>query len=130
MGRDFVCKCEDIDRDEVMHAIADGYDDLESLRRFTALGTGPCQGKACLTECIRLLADHHDVDEEQVGLMTLRPPMVPMPLGHLSALPDELVLELLDGEEAEAERTLRAALQEDGPPRTGRPTPQHPEDSA
>lgn len=120
MSRDFLCKCEDIDREEVEHALADGYDDLESLRRFTALGTGPCQGKACLAECIRMLATHHGVDENDVGLMTLRPPMVPIPLGHLAALDDDLVLTLLDGPEAEAERTLRAALKDDSVIRTGR----------
>lgn len=97
MTKSLICRCEDIPVVEVEEALEEGYTDLESLRRFTALGTGPCQGKACITECIRLLAAHHDVPEDAVGLHTMRPPLVPVPLGHLAELDDETLDGLLDG---------------------------------
>jgi len=121
--RTYVCRCEDIDRAELDEAIAEGYDDLESLRRFTALGTGPCQGKACLAECIRHLAGHHGVPEDDIGLMTLRPPVVPIPMGHLAALSDDMVAALLGGAEGEAARRLHVALDDPENVRTGRPRP-------
>lgn len=121
--RSYVCRCEDIDLAEVHEAIEEGYSDLESLRRFTALGTGPCQGKACLSECIRILAEHHDVPEQEVGLMTLRPPIMPIPLGLLAALPDDVVEGLLEGEEARAAARARRALDDADAVRTGRATP-------
>lgn len=121
--RRFLCRCEDIDEVEVREAIEMGYDDLEGLRRFTTVATGPCQGRQCLAECIRLLADHHGVDEGEIGLMTLRPPVVPIPLGLLAGLPDDMVEGLLDGEEAERVRAARVARDSDDSVKTGRATP-------
>ena len=124
MSRNFLCRCEDIDTDEVHEAIEDGFDDLESLRRYTAIGTGPCQGKACIQETIRLLADHHGVEEQEIGQMTLRPPFCPVPLGHLAALPREALEQLLGGEEGQQAQAARQALEDTRHPRTGRPTPE------
>lgn len=123
MSRNFLCRCEDIDTGEVHEAIEEGHDDLESLRRFTAIGTGPCQGKACIVETIRLLAEHHNVPEDQIGQMTLRPPYAPVPLGLLAALPRKALEQLLDGEERRRARTTREALEAQDGPKTGRATP-------
>jgi bacterioferritin-associated ferredoxin len=117
MSRNFLCRCEDIDTEEVEEAIQEGFDDLESLRRYTAIGTGPCQGKACIQETIRMLADHHGVEEQEIGQMTLRPPFTPIPLGHLSALDDQDLKRLFG-----ATGTIQE--EEAGPARTGRPTPE------
>ncbi len=43
-----VCTCEDVTVDEVEHAIAKGFHDIESVKRYTGFGTGMCQGKQCL----------------------------------------------------------------------------------
>lgn len=129
MSRSFLCRCEDVDVDEVKEAIHEGHGDLESLRRFTAIGTGPCQGKACIAETIRLLADHHGVPEAEIGQMTLRPPYAPIPLGLLAALPPDALEDLLDDEEQEKARATREALESQEGPRTGRATPRSIRDS-
>ncbi len=123
MSRNFLCRCEDIDTHEVHESIQEGHDDLESLRRFTAIGTGPCQGKACIVETIRLLAEHHHVPEEEIGQMTLRPPYAPIPLGLLAALESQALEQLLEGEESRRARATREALEAQAGPRTGRATP-------
>lgn len=124
MSRNFLCRCEDIDTDEVHEAIAHGHDDLESLRRYTAIGTGPCQGKACINETIRLLAAHHGVAEADIGQMTLRPPFTQIPLGYLAELDEDALEVLLTGQAREQERQLRKSLQSNNGPRTGRSTPE------
>ena len=47
-----LCRCEDVTADDIAHAVASGFDDLEEVKRYTGFGTGPCQGK----ECLRALA--------------------------------------------------------------------------
>ena len=44
-------------RRDVETAIADGFADVELLKRRTGAGTGPCQGKLCHGEMLACLAD-------------------------------------------------------------------------
>lgn len=46
-GKTFLCLCHDVTTDDVRHALRAGYDDPETLKRFTAAFMGPCQGKWC-----------------------------------------------------------------------------------
>lgn len=46
-GDAFVCFCEDVRVRDVRDAIADGYRDIELIKRHTGAATGPCQGKLC-----------------------------------------------------------------------------------
>ena len=40
-----VCRCEDVTLHELEGAMARGYEDIESVKRYTGFGTGWCQGK-------------------------------------------------------------------------------------
>jgi bacterioferritin-associated ferredoxin len=79
----FVCRCEDVTLDELEKAIAAGYRDIESLKRYTGFGTGICQGKSCLSLCASVLA-RHGGDASQP--MTARPPVHPVRFATLAAL--------------------------------------------
>jgi sarcosine oxidase, subunit alpha len=65
----FLCLCEDVRRRDAATAIADGYDDIELLKRRTGAGTGPCQGKLCHAEILGMLA----AAGRPVALPTMRP---------------------------------------------------------
>lgn len=84
-----VCTCEDVNDVEVMDAVAMGCRDLESLKRYTGLATGPCQGKSCLTLARRLLVDEAGVPPGEVGGITFRPPTQPVPLRYLAGDAEE-----------------------------------------
>lgn len=56
MRKVILCHCEDITLDELFSALRQGYADIESLKRYTGIGTGPCQGKCCLIQTLRTLA--------------------------------------------------------------------------
>ena len=59
-----VCRCEDVTLHELDDAMARGYRDIESVKRYTGFGTGWCQGKWCLALCARLVAERGgEVDE-------------------------------------------------------------------
>lgn len=56
MSKIIVCHCEDITLDEVYSALRQGYGEIESLKRYTGIGTGKCQGKCCVIQTLRVLA--------------------------------------------------------------------------
>ncbi len=90
MGRILACACEDVDLAEIRRAVEDGHRDLESVKRATGLGTGPCQGKSCLALAAREL-QRLGVDPGALSPFTARPPREPVPLGALAALDPELL---------------------------------------
>ena len=49
-----VCRCEDVTLDDVRHTLDLGYRSVEEVKRYTGLGTGPCQGKECMALCASL----------------------------------------------------------------------------
>lgn len=79
-----VCTCEDVTEEEVRDAIRAGYADIESLKRYTGLATGPCQGKSCVQLTRILLHRETGVPLEEIGAITYRPPLKPVPLGFLA----------------------------------------------
>jgi len=79
-----VCRCEDVTLDEVEEALAGGQRDIESVKRYTGLGTGWCQGKQCVNACARIIAAH--TGAVPAAPITPRPPLHPIPLGALAAM--------------------------------------------
>ena len=88
MGKTILCACEDVTVDDVRRAWAAGHRDLESVKRYTGFGTGPCQGKSCTAgvvgELLRLGAT-----PAQLAPFTARAPVQPVSFGALSALDPE-----------------------------------------
>ncbi len=93
MGKEIVCACEDVTREELRRALRAGVRDVESLKRLTGFGTGPCQGKSCVSLVLRELAALGARPGELAGF-TARPPASPIALGVLAALePEALALD-------------------------------------
>ena len=55
MSKTILCHWEDVEIDELYSAIRQGYGDLETLKRYTGIGTGKCQGKCCVIQALREL---------------------------------------------------------------------------
>lgn len=99
-NRVFLCRCEDVTLAEVEHACALGLADVEEIKRYTGLGTGPCQGKECIVALVRVLAARGHVDPGAARPFTARPPAEPVTLAELGRLADGLGLD--DGDEGAA----------------------------
>jgi bacterioferritin-associated ferredoxin len=84
--RVFVCRCEDVSIDEIDHAIAIGLRSVEEIKRYTGLGTGPCQGKECIVALARLLVGKGVLVAADAQPFTARPPAEPVTLATLAAL--------------------------------------------
>ena len=80
MSKVFLCHCEDVTLEDFIRGIEEGYRDLESLKRYTGLGTGLCQGKSCLAEAMAVLIEYLGEPEAGVVPITPRPPLHPQPM--------------------------------------------------
>jgi sarcosine oxidase subunit alpha len=84
-GKSFVCLCEDVTTKDLKQAVDDGFDHIETLKRYTTVGMGPCQGKVCGQTGTEICAylTHKEIGE--VGTTTSRPPVAPVELAVLAA---------------------------------------------
>jgi sarcosine oxidase subunit beta len=93
VGKAIVCACEDVTVGEIRRAFQAGHRDVESIKRYTAFGTGPCQGKSCMALVARELA-RLGATEEEIAPFTARPPIRPIALGALAGIdPEGLALD-------------------------------------
>jgi sarcosine oxidase subunit beta len=72
-----VCRCEDVTLADIQHTIGLGYASVEEVKRYTGLGTGPCEGKECMVHAARLCAA---AGSAHIEPFTSRPPVAPTPL--------------------------------------------------
>jgi sarcosine oxidase subunit alpha len=84
-GKCFVCLCEDVTVKDLHQAIAEGFDGIETLKRYSTVNMGPCQGKMCGLTASAICAQATGRDLGAVGTTTSRPPVVPVELGILAA---------------------------------------------
>ncbi len=76
-----ICRCEDITENDIVKAIREGYNDMESLKRVTGFGTGPCQGKGCVLTVMKILARETGKDLKELKPITARTPVDPVYMG-------------------------------------------------
>ncbi len=82
--KQFVCVCEDITHKDLAQGIAEGFDEVETLKRYSTFSMGPCQGRMCATSSARICARHAGTELAAVRTTTARPPVTPVPLGVLA----------------------------------------------
>jgi sarcosine oxidase subunit alpha len=84
-GKCFVCLCEDVTEKDLEQAVAEGFDGIETLKRYTTVNMGPCQGKMCGQAAVEICARATGRAVAAVGTTTSRPPVVPVELAVLAA---------------------------------------------
>jgi len=83
-GKKIVCQCMDISEDDLRKAIREGYNHIETLKRYSGACMGPCQGKFCTFNIVKFLANELNKSPDQVYIPTIRPPVKPIPLSSLT----------------------------------------------
>ena len=83
-----VCRCEDVTRQQIEDAIAQGAVEVNQLKDFTRCGMGPCQGRICGEVVAELLAariaDDPDEGRRAAGQWTGRAPLRPVSMDDLA----------------------------------------------
>ena len=87
VDRSFICRCEDVTVHEIDQTLARGLTDIEEIKRYTGLGTGPCQGKECVATLCRWLLERGVITPASLQPLTARPPTEPVCLATLAATP-------------------------------------------
>lgn len=83
MGKKIVCYCQDITEEDIVRAIREGFDNLEMLKRYTGVFMGPCQGKMCAMNVLKIFSKYTSESIKNLAMPTLRPPVEPILLGSL-----------------------------------------------
>lgn len=85
-GKNFVDLDEDIQLKDLKAAIAQGFDNIELIKRFSTIGMGPSQGKHSNMNGIRILAKETGKTIDQTGSTTARPMFHPTSVAHLAGM--------------------------------------------
>lgn len=83
-AKQFVCLCEDVTTKDLRDAVAEGFDHIQTLKRYSTVTMGPCQGKMCHLASVDLCAMLTGNGVVQTGTTTARPPAVSVSLGVLA----------------------------------------------
>jgi sarcosine oxidase subunit alpha len=82
--KQFVCLCEDVTAGELAQGVREGFESLETLKRYSTVTMGPCQGKQCQGNAARVTAAVRGVSRQTTGITTHRPPVQPVPLAVIA----------------------------------------------
>jgi sarcosine oxidase, subunit alpha len=82
--RAFVCLCSDVSGKDLCDGIAEGFDQIETLKRYTTATMGPCQGRMCQLSAIGICARETGRSVGDTGVTTSRPPNPSVTLGALA----------------------------------------------
>lgn len=85
MSRTILCLCHDVTDEDVRRAVADGYTEPETIKRYTAAFMGPCQGRSCADLVMEAIADALGRPACELEPTTSRPPAYPVRMGVLGA---------------------------------------------
>jgi sarcosine oxidase subunit alpha len=82
--RSFVCFCNDVTTGDIFQAVEEGFDHIETLKRYTTATMGPCQGRMCQLPAIGVCAQATGRGIADTGVTTARPPNPSVSLGALA----------------------------------------------
>ena len=86
-GDTIVCRCEEVTARDIVDTVALGCPGPNQMKTFLRCGMGPCQGRLCGLTVTELIAESRGVTPQDVGYYRLRPPVKPITLGEMAALP-------------------------------------------
>lgn len=82
-----VCRCEEVTAGQIRETVALGCEGPNQLKSFLRCGMGACQGRLCGLTVTEMIAAERRVSPEHVGYYRLRPPVKPIPLAEIAAMP-------------------------------------------
>jgi NADPH-dependent 2,4-dienoyl-CoA reductase/sulfur reductase-like enzyme len=88
-GDTIVCRCEEVTARQITETVALGCPGPNQMKSFLRCGMGPCQGRLCGLTVTELIADARGLPPRDVGYYRLRPPVKPVTVAELAAMPLE-----------------------------------------
>lgn len=88
-GDTLVCRCEEVSAAQILDAVKLGVTGPNQMKSFLRCGMGPCQGRLCGLTVTELIAAARGTTPAEVGHYRLRPPVKPITLAELAAMPKD-----------------------------------------
>ncbi len=82
---EIICRCEEITREEIEEAIADGRTTVSGIKRHTRAGMGACQGRTCSKMIMRILQQKGVRNMKDMDIDTPRTPIVPVKVESITS---------------------------------------------
>ncbi len=82
--KSIVCYCEDVTPKDLCNGIAEGFDHIQTLKRYSTATMGPCQGKMCHLATAAVCSKMNETTLAETGRTTSRPPSPAVSLGALA----------------------------------------------
>jgi len=87
-GREIVCRCEEVSKEEILQAMREGADSLDSVKKRTRAGMGFCQGRTCRKMIARMLSEYYSQPVDRYLPGSIRLPVAPIKLGLIAETED------------------------------------------
>ncbi|HIV14107.1 MAG TPA: (2Fe-2S)-binding protein [Candidatus Pullilachnospira stercoravium] len=84
-----ICRCQEVTKQEILDAIADGAVTVDGVKRRTRAGMGLCQGKTCQRLVAKLIAEQTGRPMAEILPPTSRMPVRPVKIGIIGGARDE-----------------------------------------
>ena len=84
-----ICRCQEVTRQEIIDAIADGATTVDGVKRRTRAGMGLCQGKTCERLVARIIAEQTGRPMSEIMPPKSRIPVRPVKIGIIGGEQDE-----------------------------------------
>lgn len=84
-----ICRCQEVTKQEILDAIADGAVTVDGVKRRTRAGMGLCQGKTCQRLVAKLIAEQTGKPMAEILPPTSRMPVRPVKIGIIGGARDE-----------------------------------------
>lgn len=89
LDKTIVCRCEEVTAGQIRQFVAMGCAGPNQTKAFGRPGMGPCQGRYCGLTVSEIIAKERSVSMQEVGYYRIRPPIKPIMLAELAALPED-----------------------------------------
>ena len=84
-----ICRCQEVSRQEILDAIADGALTVDGVKRRTRAGMGLCLGKTCERLVARIIAEQTGRPMAEILPPKSRIPVRPVKIGIIGGQEDE-----------------------------------------
>ena len=68
---------------DILKAVDKGARNVNQIKSWTRFGMGPCQGRTCQYATTKIVANYLNCDIEELGYLTVRSPIRPVPLDRV-----------------------------------------------
>jgi Fe-S-cluster-containing hydrogenase component 2/bacterioferritin-associated ferredoxin len=92
----YVCRCEEITKEEIIQAVRKGATSVNEVKRVLRPGMGLCQGRNCAKTIERIIAQELKVSPVQVPKATKRGPVRPIKLTGYTTLEVEATADFFE----------------------------------